>query len=320
MGEPLVSGESPPAEAQYSAGSCVELGHDNEGVVAHGTRPCCDTVSNLTQRLGHYTRVLGWRRQGIKMTSRGGVPAWVLVTLLASVGLVMATSAEAQTREWAGNGFVRVNGAHQSGNRSFQERLSFLLYDEVADYTIQHTSTSGVVFEIGGGLRMWRSIAAAISFTSFQTRSTLDVSGSVPHPLFFERPRTARLQRTDLSCHQLGMHFQAVYVIPITETIVVSVFGGPSVFHVKQDSVTSVVSEEVEPFDSVTVKALTRSTAGTSLGANGGGDVSYMFTEWVGASVFVRYASTSVDLSTASGTASVDGSGLQFGGGLRYGF
>ena len=125
------------------------------------------------------------------------LPSWVLVTLLASVGLVMATSAEAQTREWTGNGFVRVNGAHQSGNRSFQERLSFLLYDEVADYTIQHTSTSGVVFEIGGGLRMWRSIAAAISFTSFQTRSTLDVSGSVPHPLFFERPRTARLQRTD---------------------------------------------------------------------------------------------------------------------------
>ena len=177
--------------------------------------------------------------------------------LLIVVGILLPRAASAQNEEWTGNGFLNLNGGFQSGDRSFADALDAPLYDELAVYTNDYASSGGGLIDITGGVRVWRGLAAALGVTIVNSTSAVAVSGSVPHPLFFDTPRPTALQRADLTHRQVGFHFQAVYVIPVTEAIDIAVFGGPSVFRVEQDFVTGVtIGPEIDPFDTLALAAV----------------------------------------------------------------
>lgn len=255
------------------------------------------------------------------MTS-GSRLAGATVCLLVVAGVLLPRAASAQSREWIGNGFVNLNGGFQSGDRIFADALDAPLYDEFAEYTNDYASSGGRLVDITGGVRVWRGLAGAFGVTIANSTSSVAVTGSVPHPLFFDTPRTTALQRADLTHRQIGFHFQAVYVIPVTEAIDIAVFGGPSVFRVEQDFVTGVtLGPELDPFDTVALTAVaTQASQETGIGINVGADVSYMFTEFLGAGGFFRYTSGSVDFTTTAGVQSIDAGGAQVGGGLRVRF
>ena len=59
------------------------------------------------------------------------------------------------------------------------------------------------------------------------------------------------------------------------------------------------------------------SQSGTAFGVNVGGDVNYMFSDRVGAGLFVRYVGGSVDLAAVPGMTV---GGFQAGLGLRFRF
>ena len=110
-------------------------------------------------------------------------------------------------------------------------------------------------------------------------------------------------------------------MISITDEIDVSVFGGPSVLRVEQDVVAAVTAAEVgDPFDTVNVAVTTETASKRGAGVNVGADVTYMFTEQLGAGGFFRFAGGSVDLPVGSTTVAVDVGGVQVGGGLRVRF
>ena len=242
--------------------------------------------------------------------------------LLVVSGVLFPCAAEAQRGEWTGNGFVNLNGGFQSGDRRFADALDGPLYDELAEYTSDYSSAGGSLVDITGGVRVWRGLAAAFGVTVVNSTSAVAVSGSVPHPLFFDTPRTVTLQRADLTHRQVGFHFQAVYVIPVTDAVDIAVFGGPSVFRVEQAFVTGVtLGPEVDPFDTVALTAVaTQASQETGVGFNVGTDVTYMFTDILGAGGFFRYASGSVDFTTSAGVQSIDAGGAQAGGGVRLRF
>ena len=239
-----------------------------------------------------------------------------------AVWILVAAGVEAQTREWTDIGLVSINFGYQTGDRSFRQGLSSPQFDEVAEYSIDHGSSAGPLVDVSGGVRMWRSLAAGFGFTSFKVSSTVDGTGTVPHPLFFDRPRNIAFRQSVGDHTQLGFHFQALYLIPLTDRVDVSIFGGPSVFRVEQDLVTAVGTTEANaPFDSVSVSDVeTLGVTETGFGGHVGADVTYMFTERWGGGFFVRYAGGSVDVPVEGGTASLDVGGFQTGGGLRVRF
>jgi len=109
-----------------------------------------------------------------------------------------------------------------------------------------------------------------------------------------------------------------VYVVvaaflPLTDSVELSVFGGPSFTRVRQDLITSVTV----PDGTQNVVSTIQSESGTAKGVNVGADISYMFTNMVGAGVFARYNGGSVDLDGASG---VKAGGFQLGIGARLRF
>jgi hypothetical protein len=248
--------------------------------------------------------------------------AKVLTVLSVYVGVSMAVIAEAQMGERTGRAFISVNGGYQTGDRNFEARVSFPLYDEVADFTVRHSFGAGGLFDVSGGVHVWRGLGVALGFTWFEAGGAIDVTGTVPHPLVFDRPRNLSFQRADFEHRQIAVHFQAVYVVPATDRFELSIFGGPSVFRLQQGLVTLIDTAEVgDPFGTVNVRRVTtQSVTETGLGGNAGADVTYLLTEQLGVGVFVRFAGGSVELPTTGGTLAVDVGGLQIGGGLRLRF
>ena len=219
------------------------------------------------QRIGRVTR---------SVRTTAGVAALVLVA---------AGSADAQMQPWEDTGYFSINYGYQQGDRAFQESLTATVYDEQATYSIEHASSGGGHFDIGGGLRVWRNLAVGLAVTSFSTSAGALITGTVPHPLFFDRPRTGSAARSALEHKELGIHVQAAWVMPVSEKISVTVAAGPSFFNVTQSLVTGVtVANEIgAPFDTVALgTAATSSVSETGVGVNAGVDITYLVTERIG--------------------------------------
>lgn len=254
---------------------------------------------------------------GRRLLRRG---AAVLGVLVAS--FLGAPTAGAQVAPCEGRCFLSVNFGYQVGDRAFAESTSADIYEETATYGVTHASSGGGFFDVRGGVRVWSHLAAGLGVTTFSTRGGAAVTGSVPHPLFFNRPRTATFNFTDLEHKQTGVHFQAVWVMPITDVIEVSVFGGPSVFMVDQGIVTGATPTEIAaPFNVVEIaSAAIGAVSETAVGGNVGVDVTYLVTEQLGAGIFARWAGASVDIPATGGSQRIDVGGAQFGIGVRARF
>lgn len=129
---------------------------------------------------------------------------------------------------------------------------------------------------------------------------------------------------TALKHREVGIHISAVYVLPVSERFMLSIFGGPTVFRVRQDLVTDVElgPETAAPlFDMVSVASVTTSSANESgIGGHIGFDGTFLLNDQLGVGGFVRYTGGSVDLPTGTTTTTIDVGAAQLGGGLRLFF
>ena len=257
----------------------------------------------------------------MQQTGRTMRAAIAAVCGVAAMGMATAPVAEAQILPWEVTGYVHINYGYQSGARAFAESLSETVYGETATYGASHASGGGSGLDIGGGIQVWGNLAAGITITSFSNPSAATVSGTVPHPLFLNRPRTVAVDLTSLQYKELGVHLQAVWVMPLSEQLTVSVGGGPSFFSVDQGLLAGVtVGQETAPFNAVSIGASSTTASESAVGGNAGVDVTYMFTERLGGGAFVRWTGGSLNLPTSGGIQSIDVGGVQSGAGLRVKF
>ena len=274
------------------------------------------TSAELSNRVDRQMQQCGRRQSRVSAATLG----------VFAFGILMATGAKAQgiyVDPWDDNGYVSINYGYHVGNWSFQDSLSAAIYDEEATYSIKHAGSGGGHFDVGLGLRVWRNLAVGVGVTVYSNPGGASVSGSVPHPLFYNRPRSASFARTDLEHKEVGVHFQAVWVMPVTERIKVSVGGGPSIWSVAQSLITSVTPAEIgAPWDEVAISsAAAASTASYSgVGGNAGVDMTYMVTDRLGAGIFARWTGGSVRVPASGGAQSLDVGGFQSGIGLRATF
>ena len=262
-------------------------------------------------------------KMDMEMQRIGRATSWVWgASVVLAVSLLAVGRAEAQMQAWEDTGYVSVNFSYLVADRSFQESFSHTIYDEEATYSVEHGSSGGGQFDIGGGVRVWRNLAAAVAVTSFSTSDGAAITGSVPHPLFFFRPRTGNFARADLEYKEQGVHIQAAWVMPLSAKISVTVAGGPSFFTVDQSLITSVTPQEVgAPFNTVDISSTTTTSVSESVvGGNAGIDITYLVTEYLGGGLFVRWAGGTVDIPATGGVQSLDVGGTQFGIGLRARF
>lgn len=221
----------------------------------------------------------------------------------------------AQTMQWTNKGFISVNGGGQIGSHDLTTTQNFDLYGESAQIQTSQTVKGGGFFDVGGAYRVWgNNLLAGVSFTHAASTDNVDVSGKIPDPRFFGAMRNVTTSQANSKHSETGVHFAAIYMIPIANKLDVGVFGGPSIYFVSQDAVGNVTVSEPTPTLAATMANVSKTEAGFNLGA----DVQYVVYKTVAVGVLARYAWANATIEGADKKLTVGG--FQIGGGVRLRF
>ena len=195
--------------------------------------------------------------------------------------------ASAQTMQWTDKGYVTVNVGVQVGSDDLNTSSTFSQYEETATVTSTQRVKSGGFFEIGGAYRVWgRNLLAGVTFSHTSSDTNVALNASIPDPVFFDRPRTVTATQSGAGHSENVIHLNAIWMIPVANKIDVGVFAGPSIFMVKQDTITTLSVSEPGPAVEAPLTEVKKTTAGLNLGA----DVQYLLRQnWaVGGIVFEK--------------------------------
>lgn len=247
----------------------------------------------------------------------------VVVFLIAcSVFAGSARVASAQSATSTDRGYINVGWGVESGSSTMTDTRTSPLFDETATITTTSKFTSGSLFDVGVGLRVWKNLTVGAAYHQEQNDTDAEITGSIPSPIFFNRPRQLSVTEP-LDRKESATHLVIGWWVPIGTKFDVLVFGGPSFFRLTQDAVS-----EVTPDTGITtVGASIRTTEhGKSVtGYNVGLDATYIL--WsndsirVGAGGFVRFTQAKAEVEMLSGVGvPTDVGGVQFGFGARLRF
>jgi hypothetical protein len=249
----------------------------------------------------------------MRLPIRCGITAVVL--------LAGANAANAQVT-WGDRARVSINGGTQPSSTTFSSTTTSPLNAETSTFNTTYTVPTGPLFDGGILVRLKGNFGVGVALSSFNKGKDASVAGSIPHPFFFNTPRTINGTAGSLERTEFAAHIQAAYVIPSSRFDIV-ISGGPTVFNVKQDLVSSATFTETYPYDTATFgTATTTKATGTKLGFNAGVDVGVRLSRNFGVGALLRFsrASLTLPLTGSSSGVSVDAGGLQVGGGVRFYF
>lgn len=242
--------------------------------------------------------------------------------------LLVSTRAQAQIVGWEDRGFLNISFGFQSKSATdLAFERSFTLYDETAKITAGQTiETSGGMPSVTAGARLFGNFGVGLGFTRISTEAITEVSASVPHPLFYDQPRTAAATEDRLKHTEAALHVMGLFMLPMGEKFDVMLSAGPTFFSVEQGTPNLgaiQIGADAAPFTAVTLTSVGQvSTKKSQVGFNIGADVTLHVARHFGIGGFVRYTGANVEI-TPTGLAEavkVEVGGMQYGGGIRIRF
>ena len=227
-------------------------------------------------------------------------------------------------------GFVQVGGGAQSGSHTLTSTSTFTIYNEQGNIAGAQEYGGGAIWNVGGGVRVWKNMVAALNYTYNGDSMDAVVVARVPHPLFANRPRETTETISDLKHTENAYHFSALWMFTLTEDITLGVGGGPSFVRVSHEFATAAGVQETGTAPDYATVALqdVTFTRGRKTGKtiNFGADLNYNLpfdlgqAGRVGALVGLRYAGGDVTVPHSTGEVDVQYGGVQLWGGLRLSF
>jgi hypothetical protein len=218
--------------------------------------------------------------------------------------------------------FISVNAGMQPVPDAPADRFTFGDNLETATVDVEYALGRPAIFEGGVAMRLWRRVGAGVALSRAALDAAAAVDARIPHPFFFEQPRTVTGDVSQLKRSETAVHFQVVYLVPARPRIRVLLSAGPSRMSVEHDLVTDVHYQESYPFDSAAFRSTSRrSFTGSTIGIHAGVDVAYMLTRTIGAGGMIRFSHGDIDMAGPdSRRISIETGGIQAGGGLRVVF
>jgi hypothetical protein len=222
-------------------------------------------------------------------------------------------------------GYINIGWGVESGSSAMTDTRTETIYEEAATVTSSATFTSGSLFDVGLGLRVWKNLTVGVAYHQEQNDTNGSITGSIPSPVFFNRPRTVDAEVAGLNRKEMATHLVFGWWVPVGSKFDVMVFGGPSFFRINQDSVSDVeFGENGGDFSTVVVDPEVSERSKSVTGYNVGVDATYIV--WsndsvrIGAGGFVRFTQASTDIEMLSTSQPTDVGGVQFGFGGRIRF
>ena len=134
---------------------------------------------------------------------------------------------------WLDRGYLSVNGMYQTATPSFTQQQAWSYFAEPASVAIEYPGESAPGVDIAGGWRVWRNLAIGAGLAVASRPATTVVSGSMPNPLYTNRPTTLS-GGFEAKHSETAIHVQASWMMPLKPKMVLMVFGGPSFVNVTQ--------------------------------------------------------------------------------------
>jgi hypothetical protein len=248
----------------------------------------------------------------------------VVFLLVSGVFAGAAQQASAQGATWADRGYINIGWGVESGSSAMTDSRTQTIYEEPATITSSSTFTSGSLFDVAVGIRVFRNLTVGAGFHQEQNDTEGVVGGSIPSPIFFNRPRT--LSGTEpLDRKEMATHINIGWVLPFNEKLDVLVYGGPSFFRLTQEVISQVLPNETGATAStITATISTGEQKKSVTGFNVGADATYIV--WsndsvrLGAGGFVRYTGAETTVMMLATEQPTKVGGIQFGFGARLRF
>jgi hypothetical protein len=244
------------------------------------------------------------------------------VHTIVAIVILTAASGHAQTTITPARTVLAVNTGYQATSNDFHDEVMFRGNAEDGEFDTDYHVTSGPTLDVAGSRQIWRWLGVGGGVSRFSRSTPATLSGSVPHPFFFNRPRTIDGSISGLGRDELSLHAQLRAVLPVQRNLQLSLFGGPSWFRVRQGIVTDISYDEEYPYDQAFFReGQTRVETESALGFNAGADVAFFFARRTGIGASIQLSSATVNLVSADGgVRSVKAGGIQTGAGLRLRF
>lgn len=261
------------------------------------------------------------RRRGCGTWLPAPAVAVAILSLFALVATVRPALAQAEEARVS----LSISGGFQAAARDFSDNVRFghpLFGPEEGDFDARYPGGGDALFDAGGSVRIWRNLAVGTNVSWLSRESGAGITGRLPHPFRFDRPREISGTAPGLARTETAVHVQALWVIPVGQSVAITLFGGPAWFNVRQDLVTGVTFDQAYPFDDATFAGAGEGVQSASaIGAHAGADAAYYFSGRIGIGWTVRFSRGSVDFdSLDGGTVESDAGGVQTTGGLRIRF
>jgi hypothetical protein len=247
-------------------------------------------------------------------------------TILACALVVgFSQGAAAQNKGWEDRAYINIGFGVESGNTDMTDSKPISKYDEAGTLTSKSSFTSGSLFDVSVGVRVWKNFSVGTGYHQETNSQDGTVSGTVPHPIFFNQPRSFTQTVPALQRQESAVHLILGWTVPVGTKMDVMVFAGPSFFRLQQDVVAdALIAEKGAPYTEVIVDPDVETRKKSVTGYNAGADISYLF--WqndsvrLGGGVFFRYtaAKTNVLMLTTEQPTTVGGIEFGFGGRIRF--
>ena len=251
------------------------------------------------------------------------VLAWVLPVLCASPATAQTRPRTTRPADRSPRVTLAISGGSQTSTTEFDDRFDFELYKETATTRVQYPVEGGFLFDVGGGVRLWRGLGAGLAVSTFAVDGSASTSTSLPHPFFLNQPRQVDGDADQMRREETGIHVQAQYSIPLSRRLQLTLMAGPSILRVNQTLVSSVNYSQEYPYDTATFTGVERRTAdGSAGGFNAGADVRWLISRHVGVGAMVRVTRAEIDLDPGDNreAVTVDAGGTHVAAGLRFTF
>lgn len=220
--------------------------------------------------------------------------------------------------------FIEMNGGLQASSLAFKDtRVDDPFFGERASWTANYKVKNAPSFDVGGGVRVWRNLVAAVTVSRFEDRRTAGLAGEIPHPFFFARSRSITGESPSLKHTEQAAHVRAMWLLPVNRRLQLAVFAGPSFFSIRRQLIEDIEYADSYPYDAASYEgSILRSVSQIRTGFNVGGDVAWFFAKNVGAGAGVRFAQAKSRLTSPAngGTVSLDLGGVQAAAGIRLRF
>jgi len=131
--------------------------------------------------------------------------------------LAFASQASAQALPWK-RGFFNVNfGIQMIAEDVATTSSTFTLYDETGKLTPNRRSTAPRRSGFRRGRARRRQLRVGFAYSRLSATGTAAVDAEVPSPIFYDAPRKVTASVDDLDHVENGYHFQALWMLPITD-------------------------------------------------------------------------------------------------------